>query len=55
MAPFLYRRHYEVYEVGDPELKPEYLINFELSFDKKIGKQGITLTGFYRGTDRFSG
>jgi outer membrane receptor protein involved in Fe transport len=51
MTPFLYRRHYEVYEVGDPELKPEYLTNFELSFDKKIGKQGITLTGFYRGTD----
>jgi outer membrane receptor protein involved in Fe transport len=51
MAPFLYRRHYEVYEVGDPELKPEYLTNFELSLDKKIGKQGITLTGFYRGTN----
>lgn len=51
MAPFLYRRHYEVYEVGDPGLKPEYLTNFELSFDKKISNQGITLTGFYRGTD----
>ncbi len=51
MAPFLYRRHYEVYEVGDPELKPEYLTNFELSLDKKIGKQSLTLTGFYRGTD----
>lgn len=51
MTPFLYRRHYEVYEVGDPELKPEYLTNFELSLDKKIGKQSFTLTGFYRGTD----
>lgn len=51
MAPFLYRRHYEVYLVGDPELKPEYLTNFELSFDKKIGNQSFTLTGFYRGTD----
>lgn len=51
MAPFLYRRHYEVYEVGDPELKPEYLTNFELSLDKKLGKQSIILTGFYRGTD----
>ncbi len=51
MTPFLYRRHYEVYEVGDPALKPEYLTNLEMSLDKKFGKQGVTLTGFYRGTD----
>ncbi|WP_297090713.1 TonB-dependent receptor [uncultured Draconibacterium sp.] len=51
MAPFLYRRHYEVYLVGDPELEPEYLTNFELSLDKKVGEQSFTLTGFYRGTD----
>lgn len=51
MAPFLYRRHYEVYLVGDPELEPEYLTNFELSLDKKTGDQSFTLTGFYRGTD----
>jgi len=51
MAPFLYRRHYEVYLVGDPELEPEYLTNFELSLDKKMGDQSFTLTGFYRGTD----
>ncbi len=51
MAPFLYRRHYEVYAVGDPELKPENLTNLELSLDKRMGKQNVTLTGFYRGTD----
>lgn len=51
MAPFLYRRHFEVYEVGDPALEPEYLTNLELSLAKKLGKQNITLTGFYRGTD----
>jgi outer membrane receptor protein involved in Fe transport len=51
MAPFLYRRHYEVYVVGDPELEAEYLTNFELSLDKKMGDQSVTLTGFYRGTD----
>ncbi|MCY1720084.1 TonB-dependent receptor [Prolixibacteraceae bacterium Z1-6] len=51
MAPFLYRRHYEVYLVGDPELEPESLTNFELSLDKKAGNQSLTLTGFYRGTD----
>ncbi len=51
MAPFLYRRHYEVYVVGDPELEPEYLTNFELSLDKKLGEQQFILTGFYRGTN----
>ncbi|TKG93753.1 TonB-dependent receptor [Puteibacter caeruleilacunae] len=51
MAPFLYRRHYEVYVVGDPLLEPEYMNNVELSWDKNIGKQNITLTGFYRGVD----
>ncbi len=51
MAPFLYRRHHEVYVVGDPELKPEYLTNAELSLQKRVGEQQFTLTGFYRGTD----
>ena len=51
MAPFLYRRHHEVYVVGDPELKPEYLTNAELSLRKRVGEQQFTLTGFYRGTD----
>ena len=51
MTPFLYRRHLEVYEVGDPELQPEYMLNGELSFDQKIGKHSFTLTGFYRGVD----
>lgn len=49
MAPFLYRRHLEVYVVGDPELKPEYINNVELSYGKSIGKQRLNLTGFYRG------
>lgn len=51
MAPFLYRRHLEVYEVGDPQLLPEFLVNAELSYDRKIGKSNLTLTGFYRGVD----
>jgi outer membrane receptor protein involved in Fe transport len=48
MTPFLYREHYEVYVVGDPALEPEYLTNFELFYEKKIGNQNINLTGFYR-------
>ena len=51
MTPFFYRRHLEVYEVGDPELEPEYLMNAELSFDQKINKHSFTLNGFYRGVD----
>ncbi len=51
LAPFLYRRHYEVYVLGDPELDAEYLNNIELSYDTKVGKNTFNLTGFYRGTD----
>ena len=51
MAPFLYRRHFEVYVIGDPELQSEYLNNIELSYDTNIGKQNINVTGFYRGTE----
>ena len=48
MAPFLYRRHLEVYVVGDPELKPEYINTVELTYSKNIGEQQLSLTGFYR-------
>jgi len=51
IAPFLYRRHFEVYVVGDPELEAEYLNNVEVSYDTNFGKHNINLTGFYRGTD----
>lgn len=51
MAPFLYRRHYEVYAVGDPALEPEYITNVEMTYDKSIGDQNFALTGFYRGTE----
>jgi outer membrane receptor protein involved in Fe transport len=51
MAPFLYRRHYEVYVVGDPALMPEYINNLEMSYGQDVGEQNFTLTGFYRGTN----
>ena len=51
MAPFLYRRHYEVYVVGDPALMPEYMNNLQLSYDQDVGEQNFTLTGFYRRTN----
>ncbi len=49
MFPFLYRRHLEVYVVGDPALKPEYIQNLELTYQKNISNQQVNLTGFYRG------
>lgn len=48
MAPFLYRRHLEVYVVGDPQLKPEYINTAELTYTRNIGEQQISVTGFYR-------
>jgi outer membrane receptor protein involved in Fe transport len=48
MAPFLYRRHLEVYVVGDPQLKPEYINTAELTYTRNIGNQQVSLTGFYR-------
>jgi outer membrane receptor protein involved in Fe transport len=51
MFPFLYRRHLEVYLVGDPALKPEYIQTLELSYKQNIRNQQFNLTGFYRGVD----
>ncbi|WP_075590220.1 TonB-dependent receptor [Labilibacter marinus] len=51
MAPFLYRRHQEIYEMGDPLLEPEYSINAELNYVRNFGKNNMTLTGFYRGVE----
>ncbi len=51
MAPYLYRRHLEVYVVGDPAIKPQYISNVELTYETWLGKHKMGLTGFYRGVD----
>lgn len=51
MSPYLYQRHLEVFEVGDPQLKAEYLNNAELSYDRNLGKQSIGITAYYRGVE----
>lgn len=51
MSPFLLRRHYEVFLVGDPSLKPEYSNVAELTFTKAYKSNSFSLTGFYRGTE----
>jgi iron complex outermembrane recepter protein len=48
MAPFLYRRHQEIFEMGDPLLEPEYSWNADLSYGRLLGKHNMTLTGFVR-------
>jgi iron complex outermembrane recepter protein len=48
MASFLYRRHLEVYVVGEPMLKPEYINIVELTYNKTIADQQIGLTGYDR-------
>ncbi len=51
MAPFLWRRHFEVFEIGDPTLQPEYINNIEASFTQHTSWMDFTVTTFYRGTE----
>lgn len=48
LSPFLYRRHQEIYEMGDPLLEPEYILLTELNYTRNLGKHNFILTGFYR-------
>ena len=48
MAPFLYRRHQEIFEMGDPLLEPEYSWNADLSYNRNLGAHSLILTGFVR-------
>lgn len=48
MAPFLYRRHQEIFEMGDPLLEPEYSWNADLSYTRYLGAHNLILTGFVR-------
>lgn len=48
MAPFLYRRHQEIFEMGDPLLESEYSWNADLSYNRLLGKHSMNLTGFVR-------
>jgi iron complex outermembrane recepter protein len=48
MAPFLYRRHQEIFEMGDPLLEPEYSWNADLSYNRNLGAHNLILTGFVR-------
>ncbi len=48
MVPFLYRRHQEIFEMGDPLLEPEYSWNADLSYNRYLGSHNMILTGFLK-------
>ena len=50
MAPFLYRRHQEIFEMGDPLLEPEYSWNADLVYTREMGEHDMSLGGFVRTT-----
>jgi len=37
--------------VGNPDLKPEYIHSFEIGFQSMVGKQSISVEGYYRSTE----
>ena len=48
MAPFLYRRHQEIFEMGDPLLEPEYSWNADITYNRYLDLHSFSLTGFLR-------
>ncbi len=50
MNPFMARRHSEVLEEGDPELKPELIDAAEIGMIKEFGQNSLFVTGYYRHT-----
>lgn len=51
MLPFLYQRNDQMYHLGNPALKPEYIKSAEISFTKTAGRQKLKITGFRTMTD----
>lgn len=50
LNPIPEREHSETLEQGDPELLPEFIINTETGFVKKISTGSIFLNGYYQHT-----
>lgn len=51
MNPFPARRHSEVFEIGDPELLPEYIDVVEVGASKDFGNNSAFITFYYRNTE----
>lgn len=48
MEPYITYRDYYTAEIGNPDIRPEYIHSFELNYKKNIGNQMIQSSLFYR-------
>lgn len=48
MEPYITYRDYYTAEIGNPDIRPEYIHSFELNYKKNIGEQVLQSSLFYR-------
>ncbi|MDD3039121.1 TonB-dependent receptor [Bacteroides sp.] len=48
MEPYITYRDYYTAEIGNPDIRPEYIHSFELNYKKNLGNQVIQSSLFYR-------
>lgn len=48
MEPYITYRDYYTAEIGNPDIRPEYIHSYELSYKKNIGSQVLQSSLFYR-------
>jgi len=48
MEPYITYRDFYTAEIGNPDIRPEYINSFELNYKKNIGNNTISSTAFYR-------
>lgn len=48
MEPYITYRDYYTAEIGNPDIRPEYIHSFELNYKKSIGEQVLQSSLFYR-------
>lgn len=48
MEPYITFRDYYTAEIGNPDIRPEYINSYELSFKKNIGENTVQIAAFHR-------
>ncbi|MCD8194366.1 MAG: TonB-dependent receptor [Tannerellaceae bacterium] len=48
MEPYITYRDFYSAEIGNPDIRPEYINTFELNYKKNIGEHGVSATLFHR-------
>jgi len=48
MEPYITYRDYYTAEIGNPDIRPEYINSFEVNYKKNIDNHTISATAFYR-------